>query len=276
MFSGHSRGAWCLVQARLRWTLEAYQRRHAPAALSFWFGWMELVDCPLLDSRGSASSGLDGWSGVMVSAPCGAARRTGVRRSVALFFWGLRADGLSERPVGAAWAFLITFSCYGTKLHGRSAGSVDRFHNAWRGRYLEEKPSFHKQARSLLRHPPVRLNEDERRVVLGAIEQVCGHEGWFLHAAHVRSTHVHVVVSARVTPETVMGKLKAYASRALNREFARKDARWTRHGSTVWIWEPREVDSAVDYVVGRQGRPMAVYQRLNRWEEFLGWPEGVD
>ena len=68
-----------------------------------------------------------------------------------------------------------------------------------------------------------------------------------------------------------MRKLKAYASQALNREFAKKDTRWTKHGSTVWIWEAREVDSAVDYVVRRQGVAMAVYERTDRWEAFLRW-----
>ena len=115
------------------------------------------------------------------------------------------------------------------------------------------------------------MNADERSVVLSVIHQVCAHERWFLHAAHVRGTHVHVVVSARVEPEEVMKRLKAYAGRALNRELGRKEKRWTSHGSTVWIWEPREADSAVDYVVRQQGAPMAVYERSNRWEEFLDW-----
>jgi len=178
---------------------------------------------------------------------------------------------LAERPVERPWAYLITFSCYGTRLHGRAAGSVDRSRNAWRGRYLDENAPLHDYERSLQRGPVVQLNPAERAVVLAAIREVCRHQEWFLHAAHVRSDHVHVVVSARTEPERVMHKLKSYASRALNQGFGKKDRRWTRHGSTQWIWEALQVDSVVDYVVRRQGEPMAVYEHANRWEEFQGW-----
>ena len=178
---------------------------------------------------------------------------------------------MPERPVERPWAYLITFSCYGTRLHGRAKGSVDRHHNAWRGRYREESRALHDHARSILRKSSVRLNAAERLVVLAAIRGVCWHEEWFLHAVHVRSDHVHIVVSARTKPEPVMNKLKAYASRALNEQFGRKDHRWTRHGSTAWVWKALQVDSVVDYVVRQQGRSMAVYENPNRWEEFQYW-----
>ena len=48
-----------------------------------------------------------------------------------------------------------------------------------------------------------------------------------------------------------------------------KAKRWTKHGSTVWLWEPNKVDEAVDYVVLRQGRPLAVYENPNRWDDYL-------
>ena len=31
-----------------------------------------------------------------------------------------------------------------------------------------------------------------------------------------------------------------------------KAKRWTKHGSTVWLWEPNKVHKAVDYVVLRR------------------------
>jgi len=99
--------------------------------------------------------------------------------------------------------------------------------------------------------------------VLTVIHDVCTHEDWFLHAAHVRTNHVHVVVSARTRPEQVMKKLKAHISRELNHQFGRKPRRWTGHGSTAYIWRPERVDSMVDYVK-QQGKPMAVYENPNR------------
>ncbi len=47
-----------------------------------------------------------------------------------------------------------------------------------------------------------------------------------------------------------------------------KAKRWTKHGSTVWLWEPYKVDQAMDYVVRRQGRPPAVYENVNCWDNY--------
>jgi hypothetical protein len=43
-----------------------------------------------------------------------------------------------DRPL----ACLITFSCYGSHLHGSENGSVDRDHNLISGRYLAPEPSL--------------------------------------------------------------------------------------------------------------------------------------
>jgi adenine-specific DNA methylase len=99
--------------------------------------------------------------------------------------------------------------------------------------------------------------------VLNAIREVCEYRGWELLAAHVRTTHVHVVVTSTETPERVMNDFKGYASRRLNEagfENAERK-RWTRHGSTPYLWKPRDVEAAVHYVVHEQGEPMAVFDR---------------
>ncbi len=69
------------------------------------------------------------------------------------------------------------------------------------------------------------------------------------------------MVYAECAPEKVMNDFKAYASRALNKAgFERKDRkRWTRHGSTKYKWTDEELETAADYVVRRQGEPMAMY-----------------
>ena len=111
----------------------------------------------------------------------------------------------------------------------------------------------------------VTLDRTARTVVLHAIREVCREHAWTLYAAHVRATHVHVVVEAEPPPEHVMGKLKAYASRALNRCCGQTPKRWSRHGSTRRLWSPVEVDATVDYVLHRQGDPMATYEQPDRW-----------
>ena len=118
----------------------------------------------------------------------------------------------------------------------------------------------------------VTLSASKRRVVLEQIQEVCAHEGWALHAAHVRSTHVHLVVTAKVPPQEATRKLKAYASRALNERFGRKEKRWATHGSMAWLWDPRRLDRAVDYVIRGQGKPMALYVNTARWSEYMDLP----
>ena len=109
---------------------------------------------------------------------------------------------------------------------------------------------------------PYNLDQMRRDAVLKAIQEVCVHRGWCLLAAHVRTTHVHTVVEAEAPPERVMSDFKAYASRRLNRmgidQVDRK--RWTRHGSTRWLWKPQHISAAIQYVVAEQGDALSVFE----------------
>jgi REP element-mobilizing transposase RayT len=109
---------------------------------------------------------------------------------------------------------------------------------------------------------PYCLDEVRRNAVLAAIQEVCTHRGWCLLAAHARTTHVHTVVEAEVPPERVMGDFKSYASRRLNQMGLDSDdrKRWTRHGSTRWLWKTKHVSAAIQYVVAEQGEAMAVFR----------------
>ncbi|HEX4228538.1 MAG TPA: transposase [Bryobacteraceae bacterium] len=71
----------------------------------------------------------------------------------------------------------------------------------------------------------------------------CAHRGWNLLAAHVRSNHVHAVVTADVRPERIMNEFKSYASRELNnlRSNGAHQRRWARHGSTRWVFVAEEL-----------------------------------
>ena len=158
--------------------------------------------------------------------------------------------------------YLITFSCYGSHLHGDGRGSVDRNHNVPGSRLAE--PDAVRVAKELGRmdQPPYLLDRERRETVLAALLDRCGQNRWKLLAAHVRCSHVHVVVEADGRPERVMNDLKSYASRCLNQrgtdELGRK--RWTRHGSTRWLRTPDAVWAAIRYVIDKQGEPMAVFE----------------
>jgi len=158
--------------------------------------------------------------------------------------------------------YLIAFACYGCHLHGNESGSVDREHNVPGTPNLEADGKRAAAAAERMDQAPYHLDQIRRDAVLEAIQEVCGHRGWSLLAAHVRSSHVHAVVDAEVPPERVMSGFKAYSSRRLNemRLDQPNRKRWARHGSTRWLWKPQHVSAAVQYVVAEQGDAMAVFE----------------
>src|SRR5260370_39462075 len=137
----------------------------------------------------------------------------------------------------------ITFSCYGGHLHGHESVSVDLDHNLPGSRLLEAHQQRAAAERQLMDQPPYSLDPTCRGIVLEALGQVCLHRGWRLLAAHVRTTHVHVIVETDIRPERIMGDFKSYSSRSLNslRSDQSDRKRWARHGSTRWLWTDKDV-----------------------------------
>jgi hypothetical protein len=139
---------------------------------------------------------------------------------------------------------------------------VDRRRNLFGSRLPQPNPAQETQASDQMQQPPYWLDAARRHIVLGSLQEVCGHRRWTLFAAHVRTNHVHIVVAADQSPERVMNTFKAYASRALNRTaLDRLDRRrWARHGSTRHLWTRTAISAAVHYVVCEQGQPMACFE----------------
>ena len=160
-------------------------------------------------------------------------------------------------------AYLITFTCYGTRLRGDEHGSVDRDHNVPGTDFLPPDPSRVWAQQERMNQEACILDREQRELVLDSIRNVCAQRAWGLWAVHVRSTHTHLVVAAPVAPERILNDVKAYASRALNRANRRgaDRRRWARHGSTRYLWKPENVRAAIQYVVREQGKPMAVWEK---------------
>ena len=163
-------------------------------------------------------------------------------------------------------AYFITFTCYGTWLHGEKSTSVDRFNNTTGTDFLRFNSKRSRLVKKQMSETPYFLDESKRHIVLQAIIEVCCYRQWTLLAVHVRSNHVHCVIHANMPPEQIMNAIKSYASRHLNE--AKLDSnrvnRWTRHGSTRYLWKEAEVEATIQYVVNEQGLPMAVFENKNR------------
>ncbi len=152
-------------------------------------------------------------------------------------------------------AFFITGTCYGTWLHGDKRGSIDRRDASVDSPALAIMPALVQYESRCLTHAPIVLTPPARRLVEQAISDHCRVRGWELLASNVRTNHVHLVLEyGGETPERMMGQLKAWSSRRLREAhlIAAKPRIWTRHGSTRYLWNERDVSEAVRYVIEGQ------------------------
>ncbi len=155
-------------------------------------------------------------------------------------------------------AYFITFSSYGSRLHGAENGSVDRNHNQYGTDLISPKPQLERYEKQNLKNPPVAFDPEHRQIILETITEVCDYHRWRLYALHVRTNHVHVVVSADTAPEKALHSFQAYATRHLREKYpVLKDRKiWTRHGSTKYLWDRKSLVAAMVYVIREQGEPM--------------------
>ena len=159
--------------------------------------------------------------------------------------------------------YLITFACYGWRLHGDEKGSIDRRQNRFGSPGMAaDRQRVAAEGRNMDQGRYV-MDEVRRATVLKALSDRCAECDWRLWAVHVRSNHAHVVVEAEARPEKILTDLKAFANRGI-REMGLDGAerkKRARHGSTRWLWKTADVEAAIRYVVGGQGKTMAVFER---------------
>ena len=156
-------------------------------------------------------------------------------------------------------AYLISFRCYGTWLHGDERGSINRFNNVYRSPYMESNRGWENYNAAKLKGEPVRLNADQRNVVEGAVREVCNYKQWLLHAISIRTNHGHTVVSTGdASSKAALNAFKAYATRHLRdkRLWTFSHSPWADKGSRRLIWNEESLLRAIDYVVNGQGGPL--------------------
>jgi REP element-mobilizing transposase RayT len=171
-------------------------------------------------------------------------------------------------------SFFITFTCYGTWLHGDQRGSVDPSHNEWQSPRLEPDEERERCEFQRLKHAPVHLGPVQRSIVHRSIEEVVFHRGWRLHALNVRTNHVHVVVTANRAGKRIRNDFKSYATRHLKEanylpaaclqvldaqagtDPTSENSRlrvWTRGGSLRRIDSENSFQRAIEYTLFEQG-----------------------
>ncbi len=158
--------------------------------------------------------------------------------------------------MGRPFAYLITFTCYGTWLHGDERTSVDDDHRIYNAPKADPSVAREVHREQKLKNPPIKLDAAMRGAVDEAIRGVCDYRKWQLFTLNVRTNHVHVVVAALdVPPEKIMADFKAYATRKLREHglVAADTKIWTHHGSTKYVWTNESLGRAITYVADAQG-----------------------
>lgn len=158
--------------------------------------------------------------------------------------------------MGQPIAYHITFTTYGSRLHGDDRGTVDDGHNVYGTPLRPADEGLRKHRENLLKHDPVVISPGMRRVIRETLHEVCNARGWRLHSRNIRTNHVHVVLSFGPTsPGKVMGDLKAYATRNLRAAgmAGAGDKLWTAGGSMRPIFDDDGLWRVVDYVENDQG-----------------------
>ena len=153
-------------------------------------------------------------------------------------------------------AYLITVRSYGTWLHGDERLAVDRHGlNVYGRRRRAANAQLESVMRQNMIQDPFLLNESQRDAVKEAVREVCDYRGYVLSAVNVLTNHFHAVASAQSKPAPIANAFKSYATRKLReRGLIGKDVRpWVRGKSRRYLWKPKHVLRAIDYVLYGQG-----------------------
>lgn len=152
----------------------------------------------------------------------------------------------------APLAYFLTFRCHGTWLHGDARGSTSRRQNGYGEPFLPPNRALERAELAMVR--AMTVNPEQRVCVSSAIEETAKVRGWQLFAVNVRTNHVHLVVQGTGQPEAMLTAFKVWATRRLRAEhLAASELRlWSRHGSTRYLWNERDVEAACHYVLHMQ------------------------
>lgn len=156
-------------------------------------------------------------------------------------------------------AYLITFRCYGTWLHGDERGSVNRFQNQYQTPFVEPNENWRMYNEKCLKSEVVSLDAKRRKSIEEAIREVCDYRNWLLRAVNVRTNHVHIVVSiGETSSEKALNDFKSYSTRKMRQNgcWSSEKSPWVDKGSRRYLWNERSIEIAVDYVVNGQGEDL--------------------
>lgn len=165
----------------------------------------------------------------------------------------------TQKPIPLA--FILTCRTYASWFHGDERGSVDPNHNEYLTPRIKPNANFKKAMEDDCKEGMFLMNAPQRQTVLESIINTCKFANWHLHAAHVRSNHMHIVLKSEKEIERVSISLKAYATRYLKKEYPelQRERFWSSGSSTGYVFRSDSLFRAIEYTIEDQGKHMAFY-----------------
>ncbi len=158
---------------------------------------------------------------------------------------------IPSRPI----ASFITFTTFGTWLHGDQRGSVIKIKETTK--LIEPNLNFQNHQLSKMKLEPVIFDNKQRKIVRDAIVEHCEFKKWQLYALHVRSNHVHILLKA--DKDDLIADIKSWATRKLKQAGYHKPKFWSRGGSLKHILNEEKMREKIDYIINQQGEMMEYY-----------------
>jgi len=184
--------------------------------------------------------------------------------------------------------WLITWTCYGTRVSGDAHGFVANVRDDDGNRVIHNIPGTPCDAnmplleawmRERLKDEPVSLDHCDAAVLIGQFQETARIRRWTLQAASVMFDHSHVIVSVPgdPDPQSILETLKSWATRALKqyRPLPANGTFWTAKGSKRILPNDDALVAGVVYVVKKQPNPHSVWygapwqQALDAYERSL-------
>jgi len=139
-------------------------------------------------------------------------------------------------------------------------------------------PGLERASRERMKGDAIFLDHEQADALLAQLLETAGVRGWHILAVAVLTNHVHVVLGVRgdPDPDKLLGDLKAYGSRRLNRGWGKpaNGTWWADKGSTRKLPDESSVQGAIVYVATQVGA-LAVYV-AHEWREFVAWAAAHD
>ena len=192
--------------------------------------------------------------------------------------------------------WLLTSTTYGTWLPGDERGFVGRVwdtrpedpatdtfrreHDQPHQAYDADIPGLKRESQRLMKGDPVWLTVEQADSVLTQFLETTAYRSWTLHAASIMANHFHAIVEAPadVRSDDILGDLKSYASRRMNKVFGKPSGGtwWTASGSKRPLQDTDRLPVPIRYVLDQ-------YRFLTRYlhpqygtiEEFLALHGGL-